>query len=310
MYCVFLPIDGGGASRWQDRLEGSLAEGEPLSHHTTYRVGGPARYLVVPANADDVREVFACRENVFVMGGGSNLLASDAGFDGVVLKISGTPGHLSVLGDEVVVGAGRPLPSLVKSCAEMGLSGMEWAIGVPGTIGGASRTNAGAFGAVTWELIEYVDVVVADGSVVRLGPGDVEYGYRFTRFPVPEPFAVTEVALRLTPSEVARVEELTREYKARRSERQPIGEASAGSVFKNPPEGPSAGALIDKAGLKGLKRGGAAVSTKHANFIVNEGGANAADIYDLIGEIREGVKRRFDVTLELEIQLVGDFGHG
>jgi UDP-N-acetylmuramate dehydrogenase len=310
MYCVFLPIDGGGASRWQDRLEGSLAEGEPLSHHTTYRVGGPAKYLVVPANADDVREVFACGEDVFVMGGGSNLLASDAGYDCVVLKIFGTPGHLSVLGDEVVVGAGRSLPSLVRSCAEMGLSGMEWAVGVPGTIGGASRTNAGAFGAATWEFIEYVEMVVADGSVVRLGPGDVEYGYRFTRFPVPEPFAVTEVALRLKPSEAVRVEELTREYKTRRSEKQPIGEASAGSVFKNPPEGPPAGALIDKAGFKGLTRGGAAVSTKHANFIVNEGGANAADIYDLIGEIREGVKRRFDVTLELEIQLVGDFGRG
>jgi UDP-N-acetylmuramate dehydrogenase len=118
------------------------------------------------------------------------------------------------------------------------------------------------------------------------------------------------VALRLAPSEVARVEGLTKEYKARRAERQPIGEASAGSVFKNPSEGPPAGALIDKAGFKGSTRGDAAVSTKHANFIVNEGGANAADIYDLIGEIREGVKRRFDVTLELEIQLVGDFGRG
>ena len=310
MYCVFLPIDGGGASRWQDRLEGSVSEGEPLSHHTTYRVGGPARYLVVPANADDVREVFASGEDVFVMGGGSNLLASDAGYDGVVLKVSGTPGHLSVLGNEVVVGAGRTLPSLVRSCAEMGLSGMEWAVGVPGTIGGASRTNAGAFGTTTWELIEYVEVVAADGSVVRLDPGDVEYSYRFTRFPVPEPFAVTEVALRLVPSEIAQVESLTKEYKARRTEKQPIGEASAGSVFKNPPEGPAAGALIDKAGFKGLRRGEAVVSTKHANFIVNEGGANAADIYDLVGEIREGVKRRFDVTLELEIQLVGDFDRG
>jgi UDP-N-acetylmuramate dehydrogenase len=310
MYCVFLPIDGGGASRWQGRLEGALREGEPLSHHTTYRVGGPAKYLVVPANADDVREVFACGEDVFVMGGGSNLLASDAGYDGVVLKVFGTPGHLSVHGDEVVVGAGRTLPSLVRSCAEMGLSGLEWAVGVPGTIGGASRTNAGAFGAATWELIEYVEVVAGDGSVVRLGPGDVEHGYRSTRFPVPEPFAVTEVALRLEPSEASRVEELSREYKGRRNEKQPIGEASAGSVFKNPADGPPAGALIDKAGFKGLKRGDAVVSTKHANFIVNEGGASAADIYDLIGEIREGVKRRFDVTLELEIQLVGDFRRG
>lgn len=310
MYCVFLPIDGGGASRWQDRLEGSVSEGVPLSHHTTYRVGGPARYLVVPATCDDVREVFASGEDVFVMGGGSNVLAADGGFDGVVLKISRTLAHLSVRDDEVVVGAGRSLPSLVRSCAEMGLSGMEWAVGVPGTVGGASRTNAGAFGAATWERIEYVEVVVPDGSVVRLGPGDVEYGYRFTRFPVPEPFAVTEVALRLTPSEAARVEALTDEYKVRRGERQPVGKASAGCVFKNPPEGPSAGELIDKAGFKGSARGGAVVSTKHANFIVNEGGADAADIFGLIREIREGIKERFGITLELEIQLVGDFGDG
>jgi len=308
MYCVFLAIDGGGASRWQDRLEGSLVEGAPLSHHTTYRVGGSARYLVVPANVDDVREVFACGEDVFVMGGGSNVLASDAGFDGVVLKVFGTLGHLSVREGEVVVGAGRSLPSLVSSCGKMGLSGMEWAVGVPGTVGGASRTNAGAYGTATWERIVYVETVVADGSVVRFGPGEVEFGYRYARFPVPEPFAVTEVALRLTPSEAAAVKALTDEYKARRDEKQPVGEACAGCVFKNPPEGPSAGELIDRAGYKGRTRGGAVVSTKHANFIVNEGGADAADIYGLIGEVREAVKREFGTTLELEIELVGDFG--
>jgi UDP-N-acetylmuramate dehydrogenase len=308
MYCVFLPIDGGGSSRWQDRLEGSVTERAPLSRHTTYRVGGPARYLVVPAARDDVREVFTSGEEVFVLGGGSNVLAADAGFDGVVLKIFGTLAHLAVREGEVVVGAGRALPSLVTSCAEIGLAGMEWAVGVPGTVGGACRTNAGAFGQATWERVTYVEVIAADGAVVRLGPGDVAAGYRYARFPVPEPFAIAEVALRLTPSERAAVKARTEGYKARRAAGQPVGEASAGCVFKNPPEGPSAGELIDRAGFKGRTRGGAVVSTKHANFIVNDGGAEAADIYGLITEIREGVKKKFGVALELEIQLVGNFG--
>ncbi len=152
MYCVFLPINGGSSSRWQDRIEGSVAEGAALARHTTYRVGGPAKYLVVPATTDDVREVFVSGEDTFVMGAGSNVLVADAGFDGVVLKICNTMAHISVQDGEVVVGAGRLLPSLVNSCVEMGLSGMEWAVGIPGTVGGAVCANAGAFGSATWGL--------------------------------------------------------------------------------------------------------------------------------------------------------------
>lgn len=310
MYCVFLPIDGGSSSRWQDRIEGSVAEGVALARHTTYRVGGPAKYFVVPATAGDVREVFASGEDAVVLGAGSNVLVADAGFDGVVLRICNTMAHLSAHDGEVVVGAGRLLPSLVKSCVEMGLSGMEWAVGVPGTVGGAVCTNAGAFGSATWDCVDYVEVITADGSHRRLAAADVEYGYRFADLPVKRPFAVTEVALRLTGSDTGRVHALTEEYKGRRGATQPVSAASAGSVFKNPPDGPSAGELIDKAGLKGLTRGEAAVSSKHANFFINEGGATAADIYGLIEEVRENVRTEFGVTLELEIQLVGDFDRG
>jgi UDP-N-acetylmuramate dehydrogenase len=310
MYCVFLPIDGGSSSRWYDRVEGSVAEGVALARHTTYRVGGPAKYFVVPATAGDVHEVFASGEDVFVLGAGSNVLVADAGFDGVILRICNTMAHLSAHDGEVVVGAGRLLPSLVNSCVEMGLSGVEWAVGVPGTVGGAVCTNAGAFGSATWDCVDYVEVITADGSHRRLVPADVEYGYRFAHLPLERPFAVTEVALRLTGSDTGRVHALTEDYKARRGATQPLGAASAGSVFKNPPEGPSAGELIDKAGLKGLTRGEAAVSSKHANFIVNEGGATAADIYGLIEEVREKVRTEFSVTLGLEIQLVGDFDRG
>jgi UDP-N-acetylmuramate dehydrogenase len=310
MSCVFLPIDGGASIRWQDRVEGSVAEGVALARHTTYRVGGPAKYFVVPATAGDVREVFASGEEVFVLGAGSNVLVADAGFDGVVVRICKTMAHLSAHDGEVVVGAGRLLPSLVTSCVEMGLSGMEWAIGVPGTVGGALCTNAGAFGSAIWDCVENVEVVAADGFRRRVESAEVEYGYRFARLPFDKPFAVTEVALRLAGSEKERVHALAEEYKARRAASQPLGVASAGSVFKNPVEGPSAGELIDKAGLKGLTRGGAAVSAKHANFIVNEGGATAADIYGLMCEIQEKVEAQFGVTLDLEVQLVGGFGRG
>ncbi len=308
MYCVFSPIDGASSGRWQDRLEGSLAEGAALARHTTFRVGGPAKYFVLPATVEDVRGVFASGEAVLVLGAGSNVLASDAGFDGVVLKICRTLAHVSAHDGEVVVGAGRLLPSLVNSCAEMGLSGMEWAVGIPGAVGGAVCTNAGAFGSATWDFVEYVEVVTADGSRGRLGAADVKHGYRFADFPIAKPFAVTQVGFRFTDSEAGRVKALTEEYRARRGNTQPLEAASAGSVFKNPPEGPSAGELIDKAGMKGKTRGGAVVSTKHANFILNEGGATAADIYALIQEVREAVSVKFGVALELEIQLVGEFG--
>ncbi len=310
MYCAFLQINGDSAKRWQDCLEGSVAEGVALARHTTYRVGGPAKYLVVPATADDVRVVFASGEATYVLGAGSNVLVADAGFDGVVLKICNTMAHISAQDGEVVVGAGRLLPSLVKSCVEMGLSGMEWAVGIPGTVGGAVCANAGAFGSATWDYVDYVEVVTGAGSRRRLAAADVKYGYRFAEFPVGAPFAVTEVALRLAGSDAGRVRSLTEEYKAQRGATQPLGAASAGCVFKNPPEGSSAGELIDKAGLKGLRRDGAAVSTKHANFIVNEGGAAAADIHGLIEEVREAVRSRFGVMLELEIELVGDFNGG
>ncbi len=307
MYCVFLPIDG-GSSRWQDRVEGSLVAAAPLARYTSYRAGGPAKYLLVPATARDVEEVFAAGERTFVMGAGSNLLVADAGFDGVVIRICDTLAQLASRGREVVVGAGRRLASLVKSCGALGLGGLEWAGGLPGTVGGAACTNAGAFGGAIWDVITSVELVAADGSRARLGPGDVAVAYRTVRFPVPPPFAVTEVAFELTPTPGAELESRAAGYRARRLRSQPLDAASAGCVFRNPPGEHSAGELIERAGLKGLRRGEAAVSGKHANFIVNEGGATAADIYALIGEVREKVKADFDVTLEREIELLGDFG--
>jgi UDP-N-acetylmuramate dehydrogenase len=307
MYCVFFPIDGGTSLGWRDRLEGSCEEGAALARHTSYRVGGPAKYLVVPATVGDVRQALSAGEKTFVMGAGSNVLVADAGFDGVVLKVCNALAQLSVLEREVVAGAGRRLPSLVQSCAEMGLSGLEWAVGIPGTVGGAACTNAGAFGSSLWECVEFLEGVSAGGEVFRLTPEEVTYGYRHASLPVGEPFVVTEVGLRLTPSDPERVGELTAANLTRRAATQPTAAFTAGSVFKNPPKGPSAGELIDTAGLKGRRRGEAVVSEKHANFIVNQGGARARDLYDLIAEVREEVRARHGVTLELEIELVGDF---
>lgn len=307
MYCVSLPIDGGASLSWRDRLEGSCEEGAALARHTSYHVGGPAKYLVIPATVGDVREVLAAGEKTFVMGAGSNVLVADAGFNGIVLKVYNALAQLSVSEREVVAGAGRLLPSLVKSCAELGLSGLEWAVGIPGTVGGAACTNAGAFGSAFWEGVEFLEGVGPGGEPFRLTPAEVTYGYRHASLPVAEPFVVTEVGLRLTPSDGERVTALTAAYRARREATQPTAAFTAGSVFKNPPEGPSAGELIDTAGLKGRRRGEALVSEKHANFFVNRGGARAQDLYDLIAEVREEVRARHGVTLELEIQLVGDF---
>ena len=310
MYCVTLPIDGVASRPWWRRLEGAVTEAAPLARHTTYRVGGPAEYLVVPANAGDVALVFASGEPVFVMGAGSNLLVADAGFDGVVLKVAHTLAYLSVAEGEVVVGAGRALPSLVQTCVDAGLAGMEWAVGIPGTVGGATATNAGAFGGAMWDRIVYAEVVTAGGKSVRVRPADVTAGYRRVTFPFAPPFAVVEVALAVTPAARVAVAGLADGYRARRQAGQPQGAASAGCVFKNPPAGPSAGELIDRAGLKGHRRGGAVVSEKHANFILNAGGATAADIYGLLREVQRRVREASGVELELELTLVGDFGDG
>lgn len=308
MYCVTLTTEGARGRAWHDRIAGTVAADAELARHTTYRVGGPAKYLVIPAGPDDVREVFGSGERVFVMGAGSNILASDRGFDGIVLKIAHQMSYLSIEEDEVIVGAGRPLPSLVRSCADAGLGGLEWAVSIPGTVGGAVCTNAGAYGAAMWDCVRYVDLVTAAGELRRFGRDDVERGYRRVRFDVRKPFAVTEVGLGLTAAPQTAIEALVESFKARRQDNQPVGAASAGCVFKNPPQGPGAGELIDKTGLKGLRRGGAIVSYLHANFIVNEGGATAADIYGLITDVRARVKEKHNVDLELELELVGEFG--
>jgi len=184
---------------------------------------------------------------------------------------------------------------------------LEWAGSIPGTVGGAVCTNAGAFNAAFWDYVRYVDVVAAGGSIMRLGPKDVIHSYRKTQFPIPKPFAVTEVGLELERSDPGAVASLAASYKLRREASQPLGVASAGCVFKNPPGDEPAGALIEKAGLKGARRGSAVVSEKHANFIVNEGGASAAEIYELIGFVRDQVRQQFGVELETEIEYLGAF---
>lgn len=310
MYCVFLRIDGGPPPRadWRAKVKGELIPRARLAKYTTYRLGGPARYLLVPADAADIKTAFASGEPVFVMGGGSNLLVADAGYEGTVIKIYNTLDYCSVSGGEVVVGAGRSLASLVDAMSDMGISGMEWAAGIPGAVGGAVCSNAGAFGAAIWDRVATVTVITPTAEEVRFTPAEVRVGYREVHFPVPRPFAVTEVELRLAPSEVEVVKKLTASYLAQRRATQPGPVGSAGCVFKNPPHGEPAGALIDRAGLKGLARGGARVSTVHANFIVNEGGATAAEVYELIKEVQRRVYEIFGVSLSLEIVLVGDFG--
>ncbi|RMD80253.1 MAG: UDP-N-acetylmuramate dehydrogenase, partial [Gammaproteobacteria bacterium] len=290
-------------------LRGRWLEGEPLARHTTWRVGGPARRLYLPA---DLEDLCAClrslpeEEPLLWLGLGSNLLVRDGGFPGTVLATAGALRGLARQGvGRVRVEAGVPCPKLARWCAREGLAGAEFFAGIPGTVGGALAMNAGAFGGETWALVEAVETVDRRGRLRRRPPEDFQVGYREVRGPAGEWFAAAWLRLRPAgPGEREALEGRMRALLARRAATQPMGEPSCGSVFRNPP-GDHAARLIEAAGLKGRRRGGARVSERHANFIVNTGSATAADIEALIREVQETVARVHGVRLLPEVRIVG-----
>ena len=319
-----------------DRARG----GESLSRHTTSRIGGPADLLVEAASADDLRDLVleARRRNapVFVLGGGANVLVSDAGVRG--LTIVNKARRLEFLdGGRVRAESGVVLPTLARECIARSLSGLEWAVGVPGTVGGAIVGNAGAHGRDTASDVKRVWILGPDSRVREWTVDELEFEYRDSRIKQEgrgdpcealrakrasrgrprEPGADTRYAIRDTryvalaaEFQLARgdrvdLERRAAEFNEYRRRTQPPG-ASIGSMFKNPP-GDAAGRLIDAAGLKRLRAGNAEISSVHANFFVNLGGATARDVMALIERARRTVREQFDVELELEIELVGDW---
>jgi UDP-N-acetylmuramate dehydrogenase len=287
--------------------------GEPLSRHTSFRIGGAADVWVEVADALEIRRVqaFAAATALplFVLGGGTNVLLSDRGVRGVVLHL-GRP--LAALqwrangtGQHVRAGAAAALKRLVSEAIERDLAGLEFAEGIPGTVGGGLLMNAGAFGGEMADVVELVEGVDAGGEVQQLPQSALKFGYR--HLDLPPGFIVTHLRFLLQPDDGDAIRARREEAKRRREAHQPLGYPNAGSIFKNPP-GQFAGKLLETAGLKGYRRGGAMFSHQHANFIVNVGGATAADVRWLIDEAVRRVREMSGVCLEPEIRLVGEWG--
>lgn len=300
------------AQELAQKIRGRVLCNEPLKEHTTWRIGGPADILVEPASREDLRTVlYFVREKglpLTVIGNGSNLLVSDSGVRGVVVKIGDRLGAVTVAGQKITAEAGAKLSRVAAVAQEAGLSGLEFTVGIPATIGGAVTMNAGANGAMIGELVETITVMDYEGREKVLNQTELDFGYRYSRLQV-LPVIVVEVVLCLTPADPAAIKRRMQEYLQKRRCTQPLEYPSAGSVFKNPP-GVAAGRLIELAGAKGLRIGDAMVSEKHANFIVNLGAAKASDVLLLIKKVREMVEEKFGVRLELEVKVLGNSGAG
>lgn len=297
-----------GFERLKARLEGMEAlEGETFNKITTLRVGGPARLLARPKNEAEVcRAVLSARAEgvpVLFVGNGSNMLVADEGYMGLTIHLGAAFYHIKIENGVLYAEAGALLSKMAALAAENGLSGLEFAAGIPGTAGGAALMNAGAYGHDISERVLFVRVLNRGGNIENIPAKDMRYGYRASRA-LEENLPVLGAALALTPGDKEDILARMRDYNDRRKEKQPLNYPSAGSFFKRP-EGHFAGALIERAGLKGLSVGGAAVSTKHAGFLVNLGGATAEDFFILAEMVKREVKARFNVTLEPEVRYIG-----
>ncbi len=292
---------------------GSVAWGEPLSRWSTLRVGGPARAMVRPGDSEAVRRlIMGCEEAglpCLVIGGGSNLLVSDAGFSGLVLALGRDFSAISECGIDqdglslVEVQAGCSLARLLAWSQRRGLSGLEFSVGIPGSVGGAVMMNAGAWGREIKDVLSGLQLVLPGGVAENRERRALEFSYR--RWFAPAGALVLSATFALTPGAPAEIKALCRQYMRARRDKQPHGVASAGSFFKNPP-GDYAGRLIEAAGLKGLTVGGAAVSKVHANFLVNTGRATAAEMLTLMRLVQEKVMAGYGVWLEPEVRIIGE----
>lgn len=282
---------------------------EPMSAHTTFRVGGPADCLVEINNAAQLQRVQHYLQMVevpfAVLGNGSNLLVSDEGYRGVVLRIGNGMSNIRVEGSRIVAQAGAKLSSVARAALENSLTGLEFASGIPGTVGGGVVMNAGAYGGEMSQVVNRVTVLSKEGEFLELDNETMEFGYRFSTIKN-QPFIVTEVIFELQQGNAAQIKEKMEELAAKRREKQPLEYPSAGSTFKRP-EGYFAGELIMKAGLRGLQIGGAQVSEKHCGFIINKDNATASEIMQVIGEVQTCVDDKFHVKLQPEVVFLGNF---
>lgn len=282
---------------------------EPMAAHTTFRVGGPADCLIEMESGEQLRKMQHYLRQIeipfTVIGNGSNLLVSDRGYRGFILQVGKKMSDIRVEGNTIIAQAGALMSQVAKAAMEHGLTGFEFASGIPGTIGGGVVMNAGAYGGEMSQIVERVSVISREGEALELDNDTMEFGYRSSTIRN-QPFIVTELVFTLKPGDSREIRARMEELSARRREKQPLEYPSAGSTFKRP-EGYFAGELIMNAGLRGFRIGGAAVSDKHCGFIVNKSKATADDIMDVICEVQATVKDKFGVDLEPEVICLGDF---
>lgn len=293
----------------QQRLgEEGLKLQEMMKEHTTFRVGGPADFFLQPKDAEELKDAIGILEKyhvpVMVIGNGSNLLVRDKGIRGAVIQIYNRMADITVDGNIIIAKGGALLSAVAAKAADASLTGLEFASGIPGSIGGAVVMNAGAYGGEMKDVLVSVDVLTKDLEIKTIPAAELELGYRHSIVPAAG-YIVLGAKLKLQKGEEAAIRSRMTELAEQRREKQPLQYPSAGSTFKRP-EGYFAGKLVQDAGLKGKTIGGAQVSEKHSGFLINIGGATAQDILDLIAFCQKEVREQFGVTLETEVKIVGE----
>ncbi|WP_461812670.1 UDP-N-acetylmuramate dehydrogenase [Faecalimonas sp.] len=282
---------------------------EPMSKHTTFRIGGPADYFVCPNTIEEVQKIIClCNEMempFYLLGKGSNLLVGDKGFRGVIICLYKQMEKIEVTGTRIKAQAGALLIKVASEACKNGLSGLEFAGGIPGTLGGAVVMNAGAYGGEMKDVLEEVTVLTREGEILVLNKEELELGYR-TSIVGKKGYIALEVVMNLKEKDREEIREYMDELREQRVKKQPLEYASAGSTFKRP-AGHFAGQLIEQAGLRGFQIGDAQVSEKHCGFVINRGNATAKDIVNLMNQVSEKVEERFGVILEPEVKKLGEF---
>ena len=286
-----------------------ILEQEPMCKHTTFRIGGAAKYFAMPKNTAEIQTLIAyCKEHKLdycVLGNGSNVLFTDAGYDGLIIQIGSAMSEIRVDGTSVYAQAGAILARVANLAYEAGLTGMEFAAGIPGSIGGAIVMNAGAYGGEMKDILQKVTVLTPDGTVQTLSVEELELSYRHSIIPE-KGYLVISAVLKLQPGNADEIQSIMDDLKEKRVSKQPLEYPSAGSTFKRP-EGYFAGKLIQDAGLRGFRVGGAQVSEKHCGFIINRDRATSTDICQLMQQVSEIVYEKFGVRLEPEVKKIGEF---
>ena len=287
-----------------------LLKNAPMKEYTSFKVGGAVKLLIFPESIDELTyAISVCKENeaqYYIMGKGSNLIVKENGYDGIIIKLSDYFNKILVKDDLIIAQSGALMSSLASKALQHSLSGLEFASGIPGTVGGAVVMNAGAYGGEMSHITHKVKAIDASGSEREFLNTELNFGYRDSIFHH-QPYVVLEVCLKLIKGEEKVIKNQMKELADKRNSKQPMNYPSAGSIFKRP-QGHYASKLIEDAGLKGLSIGGARVSPLHAGFIINEGNATSQDILDLIAIIQSTVQDKFNILLEPEVKIIGNDG--